>query len=254
MTRSAIRDRRPSLRAVIFDAGNTLIRQDYAAVAAYLATRGHRVSAARVEEAEQRARLALDRGAQPGASTESLDAAVRYMKALLGDLGVSDDAEVAALAGWRRSFNRPLGVWNQADPSAEPALRAVARAGLVAGVVSNSNGSIRSVLESTGLERYLHFVIDSAVVGVEKPDPRIFELALAAAGVAAREAVYVGDLYSVDVLGARAAGLDAVLIDPRGFWGPRDCPAAPDAAAAVRLILAGLEPGTEPPSEVRPAG
>jgi putative hydrolase of the HAD superfamily len=192
-----------------------------------------------VEEAEQRARLALDRGFRPGASTESQDTARRYMKDLLAHLAITDDAEVEAVARWRRSFNPPLGVWNQADPAAAAALRAVARAGLVAGVVSNSNGSIRDVLESTGLARHLAFVIDSAVVGVEKPDPRIFALALAAARVSAAEAVYVGDLYSVDVLGARAAGIDAVLIDPRGFWGTRDCPTARDAADAVRLILDG---------------
>jgi len=80
-------------------------------------------------------------------------------------------------------------------------------------------------------------VIDSAVVGVEKPDPRIFRLALAQAGVPPSAAVYVGDLYSVDVVGARRAGLDAVLLDPRGYWGPRDCILARGLGDAVRLCL-----------------
>ena len=111
------------------------------------------------------------------------------------------------------------------------------RAGLVAGVISNSNGSVRSILEATGLARYLDFVLDSSVVGVEKPDRRIFELALREARVAAGEAVYVGDLYSVDVLGARAAGIDAILLDPRGLWGPRDCRVARGLAGAVALLL-----------------
>ena len=57
------------------------------------------------------------------------------------------------------------------------------------------------------------------------------------AGVPAAEAVYVGDLYSVDVLGARAAGLDGILLDPRGFWGPRDCRLAAGLSEAVRLAL-----------------
>ena len=81
------------------------------------------------------------------------------------------------------------------------------------------------------------FVIDSAVVGVEKPDPRIFELAVRQAGVAAHEAAYVGDLYSVDVLGARAAGLHPILLDPRGFWGPRDCIVARDLAEVILMVL-----------------
>jgi putative hydrolase of the HAD superfamily len=113
----------------------------------------------------------------------------------------------------------------------------VRAAGLVAGVISNSNGSVRSILEETGLAAHLDFIIDSSVVGVEKPDPRIFHLGLRAAGVAPAEAVYVGDLYSVDVLGARAAGLDGILLDPRGFWAPRDCRLARGLAEAVRLAL-----------------
>src|SRR5439155_821366 len=82
-----------------------------------------------------------------------------------------------------------------------------------------------------------YFVVDSGEVGVEKPNPRIFELALARAGVAAAEAAYIGDFYSIDVKGATAAGLRAVLLDPGGFWGARDCAMAPDLLSAVRLAL-----------------
>jgi FMN phosphatase YigB (HAD superfamily) len=54
----------------------------------------------------------------------------------------------------------------------------------------------------------------------------------------AEEAAYIGDLYSIDVLGARVAGLAAVLLDPGGCWGTRDCETAPDVLAAVRRLLA----------------
>ena len=74
-------------------------------------------------------------------------------------------------------------------------------------------------------------------MGVEKPDPRIFQIALERAGLEPSEAAYVGDLYSIDVLGARAAGLHAVLMDPGACWPPRDCPTARTALAAVRLLL-----------------
>ena len=103
--------------------------------------------------------------------------------------------------------------------------------------ISNSNGSVRSILEETGLAAHLHFILDSSVVGVEKPDPRIFALGLREAGVTAAEAIYVGDLYSVDVLGARGAGLDGILLDPGGFWGARDCRRARGLGEAVRLAL-----------------
>jgi len=230
------------VRAVIFDAGNTLLRMNYAIIAEHLQARGRAVTLDQVEEAELRARVRLDPHLAPGASTESANTHGRYLRYLLEHLAITDEAEIEAIARWRRGYNLPVGLWNRADPEALSAVRRVREAGLVAGVISNSNGSVRSILEETGLAAHLHFIIDSSVVGVEKPDPRIFHLGLREAGVAPEEAVYVGDLYSVDVLGARAAGLEGILLDPRGFWGPRDCHLAHGLDEAVRLALASPSP------------
>ncbi len=230
------------MRAVIFDAGNTLLRMNYAIIAEHLQARGRAVTLDQVEEAELRARVRLDPHLAPGASTESSNIHGRYLRYLLEHLAITDEAEIEAIARWRRSYNLPVGLWNRADPEALSAVRRVREAGLVAGVISNSNGSVRSILEETGLAAHLHFIIDSSVVGVEKPDPRIFHLGLRDAGVEPEQAVYVGDLYSVDVLGARAAGLEGILLDPRGFWGPRDCHLARGLDEAVRLALAPPSP------------
>ena len=231
------------LRAVFFDAGNTLIRMNYAAIASELARRGVAVTADQVQRAEWRARVRLDdevfAPASGRTSTESRDSAGRYVRLILETLGVGDEAVIAGMAEWRRTHNPPVGPWDTPDPGAAPALDLLRRAGVGAAVVSNSNGSIRGIVEALGLAGRLDFVIDSSVVGVEKPDPRIFALALDRAGVDAGEAAYVGDLYSVDVCGARAAGLTAVLLDPGGHWGERGCPRAPDVLAAVRQLLAG---------------
>lgn len=225
------------MRAVIFDAGNTLLRMNYAIIAEHLGTRGRRVTVEEVEEAELRARVRLDPHLAPGSSTESTVTHGRYLRYLLEHLAITEEAEIDAIARWRRGYNLPVGLWNRADPEAIEAVRRVRAAGLVAGVISNSNGSVRSILAETGLAAHLHFILDSSVVGVEKPDPRIFALGLREAGVTAAEAIYVGDLYSVDVLGARAAGLDGILLDPRGFWAPRDCRLARGLDEAVRLAL-----------------
>ena len=225
------------MRAVIFDAGNTLLRMNYAIIAEHLQARGRAVTLDQVEEAELRARVRLDPHLAPGGSTESRDTHGWYLRYMLEHLAITEEAEIEAIARWRRGYNLPVGLWNRADPEALAAVRRVREAGLVAGVISNSNGSVRSILEQTGLAAHLHFIIDSSVVGVEKPDPRIFHLGLREAGVAPDEAVYVGDLYSVDVLGARAAGLEGILLDPRGFWAPRDCPLARGLDEAVRLAL-----------------
>jgi putative hydrolase of the HAD superfamily len=237
MNRPGLPARRP-VRAVIFDAGNTLLRMNYSVIADHLRTHGRAASPEQVEEAELRARVRLDRHLTPGAgSTESTVTHGRYLRYLLEHLAITDDGEIDAIARWRRGYNLPVGLWNRADPEALAAIRRVREAGRVAGVISNSNGSVRSILEETGLAAHLDFIIDSSVVGVEKPDPRIFQLGLREAGVAPAEAVYVGDLYSVDVLGARAAGLDGILLDPGGFWAPRDCRLARGLEDAVRLAL-----------------
>jgi putative hydrolase of the HAD superfamily len=228
-----------ALRAIFFDAGNTLIRMDDTAIAAALAAHGVPVTGADVRRAEWRARVRLDGSLVPGASTEHPDTGHRYLVYLLDELGVRDAGLIAALAAWRRGYNLPQGLWSALEPEALEAVALARASGVCTGVISNSNGTVADILETLGLARHLDFVIDSSKVGVEKPDPRIFEIALDRAGVRPDEAAYVGDLYSVDVVGSRAAGLQAVLMDPGGCWPPRDCPTARTAHAAVRLLLGG---------------
>lgn len=222
---------------MFFDAGNTLLRMNYDVLAGQISARGMPIVAERVREAELRARVRLDPELAPGVSTESRSTAGRYLRYLLEECGVTDEATMQALAEWRRTYNPPVGMWHLADPEAEAALRLLAERGIRTAVISNSNGSVRSILTELGLAQYLDFVLDSAEVGVEKPDPRIFRLALEQAGVAPEHAVYVGDLYSVDVLGARQVGMEALLMDPGGCWGERDCPQVPGLLAACRLII-----------------
>jgi putative hydrolase of the HAD superfamily len=228
-----------TIRAIFFDAGNTLIHMDYTAIAAALAREGVPATADAVRRAEWRARIRLDASFQPGASTEHPSTGDRYLALVLDELGIRDPDTVAALARWRRTYNLPRGLWTVAEPAAERALRVAKEAGLTTAVISNSNGTIAGILDTLGLAPHLDFVIDSFTVGVEKPDPRIFRLALERAGLLPTEAAYIGDLYSIDVLGARAVGLRAVLMDPGACWPPRDCPTAPTVLDAVRLLVDG---------------
>jgi putative hydrolase of the HAD superfamily len=227
------------IRAIFFDAGNTLIHMDYAAIARALAAQGLRASATDVQRAEWRARVRLDASFGHRTSTESSDTGDRYLRFVLDELGVREAPVVAALSAWRRAYNTPIGLWTEGEPEAEAALTLARDRGLRTACISNSNGTVTAILEGLGLARHLDFIIDSSTVGVEKPDPRIFHLALERAGVVAAEAVYVGDLYSVDVVGARGAGLSAILMDPGACWGSRDCPAVPTALAAVHHVLDG---------------
>jgi putative hydrolase of the HAD superfamily len=226
-----------AVRAIFFDAGNTLIRMDYPVIVAELARLGRSVTLADFERAEWRARVRLDASFAPGASTEHPDTGERYLRFILDELGVRDAGIQAALADWRRRYNAPLGFWTGMEPEADAALRLARERGLRTAVISNSNGTVADILTRLGLARDLEFVIDSSKVGVEKPNPRIFQIALERAGLTPPEAVYVGDLYSIDVLGARAAGMRAILMDPGACWGERDCPLARTALDAVKHVL-----------------
>ncbi len=86
------------------------------------------------------------------------------------------------------------------------------------GIVSNWNSGLIDRLRQLGIDKYFKLTVISEAEGVSKPNPRIFLRALEQAGVEACEALHVGNDYRLDVLGAKAAGLDAVLIDRDGVW------------------------------------
>jgi putative hydrolase of the HAD superfamily len=94
-----------------------------------------------------------------------------------------------------------------------PALHALQARGKQLGIISNFSPNCETLLRGLGLAQYFDFFIVSGILGVEKPDPRIFHAAIDAAGKPVAELVYVGDSVFHDVEGAQAAGMDAILID-----------------------------------------
>jgi len=100
-------------------------------------------------------------------------------------------------------------------PDAVPALEAVRRRGLRTGMVSNATELARRVLKNLDMEKHFDFVVISDEVGVRKPDPRIFGIALELAGTVPSRALFLGDKPSTDIAGATRAGLRGVLVDRR---------------------------------------
>ncbi len=99
------------------------------------------------------------------------------------------------------------------------------------------------MLQRVGLLELFDVVIDSAVEGVEKPDPRIFHLALERTGAAAEDVVYAGDIYSIDVVGARAAGIRPVLVDEGDLYPEADCPRVRSLAQLAEHLAPGTRRG-----------
>ncbi|MFQ5481247.1 MAG: HAD-IA family hydrolase [Nitrospinaceae bacterium] len=99
-------------------------------------------------------------------------------------------------------------------------LDTLAARGVIMGIISNWDSRLPEIIESLGLDKYFRFVLASTVVGAAKPDPLIFQEALTRSGVPPEAACHIGDEVDTDVNGARAAGLDAVLVDRKGRHEP----------------------------------
>ena len=226
-----------ALRAVFLDAGNTLVGLDYATIARCIGEACRPVAAPAVRLAEARARVRLDPDLA-ARSTETADVFSRYVRYMLAELGItwSDGGErVVALL---QAANPPLGLWSVCLPEAPGALDALRALGLRLAVVSNSNGTVARILEGLDLARRVDAVVDSAVVGFEKPDPRIFRLAMTRAGVTPERSVYVGDNPEFDVDPALAVGMFPVLIDRRERFA--DAPGARITAMGQLPALLGV--------------
>ena len=109
-------------------------------------------------------------------------------------------------------------------PDVEPSLGRLMRDGYGLGLISNAPADTVRAVKALGLTKYLDTVVISGVVGYTKPHPEIFRIALQEAGVSAGEAIHVGDLYEADIVGARNAGMEGILIDRDGSERRTDCP------------------------------
>jgi len=232
--------RRP--RAVFLDAGNTLLHLDYELLAGMLTARGHgvRLTPEVVRRAEWRARVLINTwlGRAPGyGSTEARGTFRQYMTYVCDEAGlVLPPAKLEGVLDELADYQQAHNLWRHAHPFAQRVLADLKAEGCRLAVISNAAGNVAELLADHQLAPLFDAIIDSAIVGVEKPDPAIFELALRQLGVAAAESIHVGDLPAVDVKGAQSVGIEAVLIDPLGSWLDLDCVKVRDLTALPELV------------------
>jgi HAD superfamily hydrolase (TIGR01509 family) len=209
-----------SVDLLSLDAGNTILFFDHARLARLAAREGFAATAEAFERAEGEAKLAQERGealqvawshaGEPGARSWA-----EMIATMLACAGMPRDRVPRALdALWmeHRAFN----LWSRVPAGLVESLVSLRASGARVVVVSNSEGKLQAFFEQLGLLPGVDAVVDSGVVGVEKPDPRIFQLALARFGVPAARALHLGDNFVTDVGGARGAGLRVALVDPFG--------------------------------------
>jgi len=205
-----------SYAGVLFDAGGVLVLPDPTVLAPLLAVYGGDPAL----DTHRRAHYAA-MAAKSLADADEADWG-QYNRAYVEVVGVgeADLEEAATVLGATRTAH----LWRWPISDSATAVAKLVAAGCAVGVVSNATGQIESVLRRTAICQVgdgpgapVRCVVDSHVVGVAKPDPRIFDHALVHfAGVEPASLLYVGDSVTMDVGGARAAGLTPVLLDPFG--------------------------------------
>ncbi len=244
------------LDALLFDAGGVIVVPDPNAMGLALVGAGARTDVATLVRAHY-----AGMRAHAGSTGGGEDTWSAYLHAYLAAAGVPPEHE----AQGRQAFLRTFGHRTWRFPLVETitAMERLHTAGIPLGVVSNASGQIEGMLANLSACQVgpgggvpVEVVVDSAVVGVEKPDPRIFTPALevmAARGVAADRIGYVGDSLRYDIAGARAAGLVPLLLDPDDLYGGVDLGPGAHRIGSVHDLLPPPErPERQPEGQTEP--
>jgi HAD superfamily hydrolase (TIGR01509 family) len=226
------------INTLFLDAGNTLVSMDFHWIAAEIQARGFACDPQMVRRAEAASRPTVSEAFVNRRTSATADGFPFYLSTILSHLEpiatrgpAAIESLTEALIPVLRKPGQANRLWRRVLPGVPDALDAFRSMGLQLVVVSNSDGTAERSLIETGLREYFAVVVDSTLVGFSKPDPRIFMHALTESGAHPSQVAHVGDLYHADVVGARTAGLYAVLLDPFDDWDDVDCERVPDLGA-----------------------
>jgi len=210
------------IQTVFLDAGGVLVNPNWSRVSETMGRHGVAVSATVLAAADPRAKKRLDTG-ETIQATNDQQRGWTYFNLVLTEAGIPlSDATAAALAELH-VYHQTYNLWETVPDEVRPALAALRARGFRLVVLSNANGTLHRAFDRLGLTSAFDVIFDSHDEGVEKPDPRFFRIALERSGATAETTMHVGDLYHVDVVGARAAGLTPALLDVADLYPDCDC-------------------------------
>jgi putative hydrolase of the HAD superfamily len=210
-------------RFIFFDVGNTLLFPNRSRMLAPLPPEKH-PTLDRWQALERRTKREFDAGMIGGKVDHGFW--WTFHTSLLKELNAMDAAiRDKLVANTQNSAN-----WDQILPGTRDALERIRRNYPIA-VISNADGKIDAILRRCGIADCFASITDSGIVGHEKPHPAIFEAALGEMKADPAESLYVGDVYSVDYVGATKAGMHAVLFDVARAYRDREVPRVESLAA-----------------------
>jgi HAD superfamily hydrolase (TIGR01509 family) len=205
------------IQTVFLDAGGVLVHPNWQRVSDTFARHGIAVTAAALREAEPAVKFGIDT-AHAVSRTNDADRGGAFFQGIFDVTGVPRGAERDAALAELYAYHMEHNLWEDVDPAAAATLAELRSLGFTLAIVSNANGIVERAFERVGLHRYFNVICDSHVEGVEKPDPRFFEIVLERTRSRPETTLHVGDLYHVDVVGARRARLHPLLLDPHGLY------------------------------------
>ena len=227
-----------AIETVFLDAGGVLVYPNWTRICEALARHGVRADPTALAAAEPFAKRRLDVDKTIDATNDASRGWL-YFNLVLEAAGVPRSKQTDAALADLHVFHMTNNLWELVPAGIPDELGALRDAGLRLVVVSNANGTLRAHFRRLGLDGYFTDILDSCEEGFEKPDPRLFEIALDRAGATRERTLHVGDLYQVDVVGARAAGIRGVLLDERGLYQDADCPRVRSLRELHRQIIDG---------------
>jgi len=220
------------------DAGGVLVCPNWDRASETLGRHGVRVEAATLAASEPAVKRQLD-VAHTVRATNDAQRGFLYFDLILERAGISRTAQTDAAMAELKAFHDRENTWDAMPGDVIPTLRRLKDAGLRLVVVSNTGPTLRRAFSRLGIEPLINLVIASDEEGVEKPDPRLFHIALERSGAHPDTTIHCGDLYEIDIVGARAAGLPAVLLDSAGVYDGVDCPRVASMTEFADGLLAG---------------
>jgi len=202
---------------LLFDAGGTLVFPNQSFLVQEARKQGIELTETQLSDGYYRLIHALDRQADSQSGRFPTPRPDGYAYALFETLGIAGPA-TDAIAKAFQDRHRRKNMWTFTFDWVREALACLATQGYRMSVISNSDGRTEQVFRDLNLACYFERIFDSKLLGLEKPDPAIFEKAILALGVSPANTLYVGDVFYVDVLGANLAGLGGIHLDPLGLY------------------------------------
>jgi putative hydrolase of the HAD superfamily len=204
--------------AVSFDLGQTLVDFDEICLAEQASSRGYALNPARVPGELSRAWQAYN--VAKSQKLTGYSAWSTFMFRLLDGIGISHLSSKEPLTAeqkdtfvqylWSEQPRRNL--WRKIIQGIPELLADLVERSIPVGVLTNSEGRAKELIDELGLGKYIRTVVDSGLEGIEKPDPRIFQTLAKRLGHAPEEIVHVGDSYEADVLGAIGVGMSSIWL------------------------------------------